>query len=34
MDEEIPKMLDENIILLASKKTFFKYNLFYLIKII
>ena len=34
MDEEIPKMLDENIILLANKKTFFKYNLFYLIKII
>ena len=34
MDEEIPKKIDENIILLYNKKNFFKYDLFYLIKII
>tara|TARA_B100001964_G_C14238884_1_gene603923 strand:+ start:767 stop:2098 length:1332 start_codon:yes stop_codon:yes gene_type:complete len=34
MDEEIPKKIDKNIILLYNKNFFFKYNLFYLIKII
>ena len=34
MDEKIPKKIDDNIILLYNQKNFFKYDLFYLIKII
>ena len=34
MDDEIPRILDENIVLFKKKKAFFKYNLFYLFKII
>ena len=34
MDNEIPKKLDDNIILLVNKKFFFKYDLIYLLKVI
>ena len=34
MDDEIPKILDKNIVLFKKKRVFFQYNLFYLFKII
>jgi len=34
MDDDIPRILDENIVLFKKKRVFFQYNLFYLFKII
>ena len=34
MDDEIPRILDKNIVLFKKKRVFFQYNLFYLFKII